>query len=132
MQSKSTRILAAADVYQALTEERPHRRALAREAAARVLEAQPGMDREAVAVVLEAAGQRQGRVRAPWPARLSDREIDVLRLLARGQSERRIAHALFISPATVHTHVTHIYEKAGVTTRASVALFAMEHGLLEP
>lgn len=130
-QSKAARILAAADVYQALTEERPHRHALGPEAAARVLEAQPGLDREAVAAVLEAAGQRRQRVRAAWPAGLSDREVEVLRLLARGRSERQIAEALFISASTVHTHVTHIYEKAQVTTRASVALFAMEHGLLE-
>jgi HD-GYP domain-containing protein (c-di-GMP phosphodiesterase class II) len=131
LQSKAARILAAADVYQALTEERPHRAALAAEPAARVLEAQPGLDREAVAAVLEAAGQRQRRVRPAWPAGLSDREVEVLRLLARGQSERKIGEALFISTSTVHTHVTHIYEKAGVTTRASVALFAMDHGLLQ-
>jgi HD-GYP domain-containing protein (c-di-GMP phosphodiesterase class II) len=131
LQSKAARILAAADVYQALTEERPHRAALAPEPAARVLEAQPGLDREAVAAVLEAAGQRKRRVRPAWPAGLSDREIEVLRLLARGHSERKIGEALFISSSTVHTHATHIYEKAGVTTRASVALFAMEHGLLQ-
>ena len=55
----------------------------------------------------------------------------MLRLLARGRSERQIAAALFISSSTVHTHVTHIYEKSEVSTRAAVALFAMEHGLLE-
>jgi HD-GYP domain-containing protein (c-di-GMP phosphodiesterase class II) len=131
LQSKAARILAAADVYHALTEERPHRKAMPPDAAARVLEAQPGLDREAVAAVVQAAGQRRGRVRAPWPAGLSDREVEVLRQLARGRSERQIADALFISSSTVHTHVTHIYEKAQVTTRASVALFAMEHGLLE-
>jgi HD-GYP domain-containing protein (c-di-GMP phosphodiesterase class II) len=131
LQSKAARILAAADVYQALTEERPHRAARAAEAAARVLEAQPGLDREAVAAVLEAAGQRQRRVQTPWPAGLSAREVEVLRLLARGHSERKIAETLFISTSTVHTHVTHIYEKAEVTTRASVALFAMQHGLLQ-
>jgi HD-GYP domain-containing protein (c-di-GMP phosphodiesterase class II) len=131
LQPKAARILAAADVYQALTEERPHRVALEAEQAARVLEAQPGLDREAVAAVLEAAGQRRKRIRTSWPAGLTDREVEVLRLLARGRSERQIGEALFISTSTVHTHVTHIYEKAGVTTRASVALFAMEHGLLE-
>jgi HD-GYP domain-containing protein (c-di-GMP phosphodiesterase class II) len=131
MQPTAARILAAADVYQALTEERPHRQALTPEAAGRVLEAQPGLDREAVDAVLEAAGQRRRAVRGTWPAGLSDREVEVLRLLARGRSERQIAAALFISSSTVHTHVTHIYEKAEVSTRASVALFAMEHGLLE-
>jgi HD-GYP domain-containing protein (c-di-GMP phosphodiesterase class II) len=130
-QPRAARILAAADVYQALTEERPHRRALAPEAAARVLEAQPGLDREAVTAVLEAAGQRAGRKRPPWPAALSDREVEVLRLLARGRSMRQIGETLFISASTVHTHVAHIYEKASVTTRAGAALFAMQHGLLE-
>jgi HD-GYP domain-containing protein (c-di-GMP phosphodiesterase class II) len=131
LQPKASRILAAADVYQALTEERPHRAALSAEQAARVLEAQPGLDREAVVAVLEAAGQRKQRGRTAWPAGLSDREVEVLRLLARGISERRIGEILFISASTVHTHVNHIYEKAAVTTRASVALFAMEHGLLQ-
>jgi HD-GYP domain-containing protein (c-di-GMP phosphodiesterase class II) len=130
-QPRTARILATADVYQALTEERPHRHALSPEAAARVLEAQPGLDRDAVSAVLEAAGQRAGRKRLPWPASLSDREVQVLRLLARGRSMRQIADSLFISQSTVHTHAAHIYEKAGVTTRASAALFAMENGLLE-
>jgi HD-GYP domain-containing protein (c-di-GMP phosphodiesterase class II) len=129
-QPRTARILAAADVYQAMTQQRPHRRALSPEAAARVLEAQPGLDRDSVTAVLEAAGQRPGR-RLPWPAGLSDREVEVLRLLARGRSMRQIAEALFISQSTVHTHVAHIYEKAQVTTRASAALFAMENGLLE-
>lgn len=130
-QPRTARILAAADVYQALTEERPHRHALSPETAARVLEAQPGLDRDAVSAVLDAAGQRAGRKRLPWPAGLSDREVEVLRLLARGRSMRQIADALFISQSTVHTHAAHIYEKAQVTTRASAALFAMENGLLE-
>jgi DNA-binding NarL/FixJ family response regulator len=131
MQSRAARILAAADVYQALMEERPHRQALTPEAAARVLEAQPGLDREAVDAVLHGAGERRRGARATWPAGLSDREVEVLRLVARGRSEREIAAALFISASTVHTHVTHIYDKAEVTTRPSAALFAMEHGLLE-
>lgn len=130
-QSRTARILAAADVYQALTEERPHRRAISPDAASRVLQSQPGLDRDSVSAIIEAAGQRPGRARQPWPAGLSDREVEVLRHLARGRSERQIAEALFISASTVHTHVTHIYEKAQVTTRASVALFAMENGLLE-
>jgi HD-GYP domain-containing protein (c-di-GMP phosphodiesterase class II) len=131
-QSKAARILAVADVYQALTEERAHRRALSFDAAARVLEAQPGLDRDAVSAVLESAGQRRSQVRPAWPAHLSDREVEVLRLLARGRSMPQISEALFISTSTVHTHVAHIYEKVGVSTRASAALFAMENGLLLP
>jgi DNA-binding NarL/FixJ family response regulator len=81
--------------------------------------------------VLEAAGQRRKQVRSGWPAGLSDREVEILRLLARGQSMRVISEALFISQSTVHTHVAHIYEKIGVSTRAGAALFAMENGLLQ-
>jgi DNA-binding NarL/FixJ family response regulator len=54
----------------------------------------------------------------------------VLRLLARGRSQREIADALVISQSTAHTHIVHIYEKCEVSTRASVALFAMENDLL--
>jgi DNA-binding NarL/FixJ family response regulator len=50
-------------------------------------------------------------------------------LLAAGRSKRDIARELFISASTAHTHVVHIYEKIGATTRAGAALFAMEHGL---
>lgn len=130
MQTKAARILAAADVYQALTSERPHRPALDRDAAARVLESQPGLDPEAVAAVLEAGGARGRRQPHSRPADLTEREVEVLRLLAKGRSEKQIAAELFISTSTVHTHVNHIYEKAHVSTRASAALFAMEHGLL--
>jgi DNA-binding CsgD family transcriptional regulator len=130
-QTRTARILATTDVYQALTSDRPHRPGISPEAAARVLEAQPGLDRDSVTAVLDAAGQRPGRGRLPWPAGLSDREVEVLRLLARGRSMRQIADTLFISQSTVHTHVAHIYEKAGFSTRASAALFAMENGLLE-
>jgi DNA-binding NarL/FixJ family response regulator len=56
--------------------------------------------------------------------------VEVLRLLARGLSKKQIAKELVIAPGTVHTHTVHIYEKLGVSTRAGVALFAMEHGLL--
>lgn len=78
----------------------------------------------------EAAGQTGARARAPNPAGLTEREVEILALLARGGSKKQIAAKLFISPGTVHTHVTHIYEKIGVTGRAAAALFAMENGLV--
>ncbi|HXJ65479.1 MAG TPA: HD domain-containing phosphohydrolase [Actinomycetota bacterium] len=127
-QSASARVLAAADVCAALTEDRPHRPAFGLDRAARLLQQEP-LDPQAVAAVLEAAGHAT-RVRAAWPAGLTDREVEVLRVLARGASKREVARALFISPSTAHTHVVHIYEKLGVSTRAAAALFAMEHGLL--
>ena len=125
------RVLAAADVYQALVSERPHRPAHPPAQAAGALEAEPGLDREAVAAVLEAAGHRPARRRS-FPAGLTGREVEVLRLLVRGRSERQIAAELVIAASTVHTHIVHIYEKAGVSTRAGAAVFAMEHGLIHP
>jgi putative nucleotidyltransferase with HDIG domain len=127
------RVLAAADAYQAITQDRPHRAALPPEEAAEVVtaEARAGrLDPECVRAVLEAAGRTPARTRTAWPAGLSDREVEVLRLLARGRSNRSIAGDLFISRRTAEHHVQHIYGKIGASTRAAAALFAMEHGLL--
>jgi HD-GYP domain-containing protein (c-di-GMP phosphodiesterase class II) len=126
----SARVLAAADVYQALTEPRPHRGPVSTVEAARVLRAEVTngrLDHEAVAAVLAVGGHRP--TRAVWPSGLTDREVEVLRLLARGRSRKEIAAELFISASTVHTHTQHVYEKTDVSTRAAVALFAMEHDL---
>lgn len=131
MQGQAARVLAAADVLHALTEPRPHRPAFGLEEAAGLLERQP-LDRDAVAAVLAAAGRPPARRRSGHPAGLTEREIEVLRLLVVGRSEKQIARELFISPATVHTHVAHIYAKAGVSTRAAAAMFAMEHDLVRP
>jgi DNA-binding NarL/FixJ family response regulator len=80
--------------------------------------------------VVEAAGQPSPRVRTVWPAGLSDREVEVLRLVARGLSNRAIAGRLYISSRTAEHHVQHIYTKLGASTRAAASMFAMEHGLL--
>jgi HD-GYP domain-containing protein (c-di-GMP phosphodiesterase class II) len=131
--TRGARILAAADVFKALTEDRPHRPARAGPEAVGVIEAEVEarrLDRDAVRAVVEAAGERARRVRSRWPAGLTDREVEVLRLLARGRSQREIAEELVIAPSTAHTHIVHIYEKCEVSTRASVALFAMENDLI--
>jgi DNA-binding NarL/FixJ family response regulator len=60
---------------------------------------------------------------------LTERELDVLRLLAAGLTKKQIAQRLFISHATVHTHTVHIYAKCEVGSRAGLAMFAMRHGL---
>ena len=65
-----------------------------------------------------------------WPAGLTNREVEVLRVLSRGLSTRHIADRLHISESTVRHHLEHIYDKAGVTTRTAATLFAMEQGLL--
>ena len=123
---------AAADVYVALTQDRPQRVRLERTAAADELrvEARRGrLDGEVVECVLEAAGQRPSRRRA-WPSELTDREVEVLRLVAQGLSNREIAARLVISSRTAEHHVQHVYGKLGVSSRAAAALFALEHGLL--
>ena len=79
---------------------------------------------------MEAAGQPAGPMRVSWPAGLTDREIEVLRLLAAGHSNRSIASALSVSEATVRTHALNIYGKTGVHSRAGVGLFAIEHDLI--
>jgi len=56
--------------------------------------------------------------------------VEVLRLLARGLSNKQIAARLVITPKTAGNHVEHIYAKIQATTRAAAALFAMRHGLL--
>jgi len=127
------RVLAAADAFQALTETRPQRQAFAPDQAAKQVQAMVAagtLDTEATRAVCEAAGVALRRTPGAWPAGLTDREVEVLRLLARGLSKKQIAKELVIAPGTVHTHTVHIYEKLGVSTRAGVALFAMEHGLL--
>jgi DNA-binding NarL/FixJ family response regulator len=116
-----------------MTEARPHRPALSPdEAGARLRRAVRDGSFEAMDVeaVLTAAGHEPTVGRAVRPADLTDRGVAVLRLIARGRSNREVAATLVISPKTVGTHVEHIYTKAGVSTRAGAALFAMEHGLL--
>jgi HD-GYP domain-containing protein (c-di-GMP phosphodiesterase class II) len=127
------RLVAAADVYSALCEDRPHRAALAASAAARTLagEADEGrLARTAIDAVLVAAGHVRTVPNVARPAGLTEREVDVLRLIARGRSNKAVATELAISVKTVGTHVEHIYTKTGVTTRAGATLFAMEHDLL--
>jgi len=120
-------LLAAADAFHALGEPRPHRPALDRPEAARVLAGLP-LDRAAVRAVLDAAGT-SAAVLPSLPAGLTERELEVLRLLAAGRTKPQIAADLVISPSTVHTHTVHIYAKCGVSTRAGLAMFAMRHGL---
>lgn len=128
------RLLGAADAYRALITARPHRPAHPPEQAARILseEASAGrFDPGAVLAVLDAAGQRAPRARRAWPAGLSDREVEVLRLISLGRSNREVAETLVISPKTVGRHVENVYVKIGVSTRASAALYAMQHDLLD-
>jgi HD-GYP domain-containing protein (c-di-GMP phosphodiesterase class II) len=130
--SKPARILGAVDAYQSMREPRPHRPALTAEDAATELQADASagkLDAEAVAAVLAAAGHAVGR-RPAWPAGLTAREVDVLRLVARGLSSKQIAAQLVITPKTARNHIEHIYTKIDASSRVAASLFATEHGLL--
>jgi HD-GYP domain-containing protein (c-di-GMP phosphodiesterase class II) len=127
------RLLAAADAYHAMTEDRPHRPALTAGEAASQLRRDGDAGRFGgfeVDAVLAAAGEARPPAVVTNPAGLTDREVEVLRLIARGRLNKQVAATLGISPKTVGRHVEHIYAKAAVTTRAGATLFAMEHGLL--
>jgi HD-GYP domain-containing protein (c-di-GMP phosphodiesterase class II) len=135
MLTPAARLLAAADVYTALTEARPHRAAFPPEAAVAEVrrEVRAGrLDGDAVELVVAAAGHRPRSTRRDRVAGLTEREVEVLRLIARGATVKQAAAALSVSPKTVDHHVESIYGKAGVSTRAGATLFAMEQGLLEP
>ena len=124
------RLLAAADAYHAMTEPRPHRAALSPGEAAEALgrEARAGrLDPDAVTAVLEMAGHRVPRMGRP--AGLTEREAEVIALLARGLQTKQVARRLGISVKTADHHIQSAYAKIGVSTRAAAALFAMEHGL---
>lgn len=131
--SMAARLLAAADVYQAMVEPRPYRRAHSpKDAAAEMRsETRSGrLDSDAAEAVLVAAGHRAA-VRRARPAGLTAREVDVLRLVARGLASKEIAAELVISPKTARNHIEHIYAKTGATNRVSASMFATKHGLLD-
>ena len=131
--STSARLLAAADAYQAMTQERPHRPARTPDDAARELRADVDagrLDGSAAECVLEAAGLTRRRARKELPAGLSEREVEVLREICLGHTNRQMAVRLHIAEKTVGHHVQHIYDKIGRSTRAGAALFAMENDLI--
>jgi HD-GYP domain-containing protein (c-di-GMP phosphodiesterase class II) len=130
---QAARILAAADCYAAMREARPHRPALDAETAETELlrEVDEGrLDRAAVDAVLAAAGHHVSQRPRELPAGLTQRELEILLVLVRGKSNQEIADDLRISVKTVGNHVQHVYEKAGVRSRAAATLWAFEHDLV--
>ena len=87
------------------------------------------LDPSAVDAVLAAAGAPRHR-RTP-PAALSPREAEVVRLVAIGRTNPEIGTLLGISPRTAQHHVMNVYQKLGLESRAGLALYAVEHGLLD-
>jgi DNA-binding NarL/FixJ family response regulator len=127
------RVIAVADAFDELTHETPDHPALEPEAAMARLrdEGDRGLWSAAVhalAQSLGASGSSEPKRRsAAEPAGLTEREVEILRMLARGMSRRQIADELVLSPHTVRHHLEHIYSKVGVGTRVAAALLAAEH-----
>ena len=132
--SPECRVIAAADAFAAMTESRAHREAMPARDACRALsdEVRSGrLDGDAVGAVIAASGEEDvAHVRGPLPAGLSEREADVLTLVARGLATKQIAARLGISAKTADHHLQGGYRKIGVSTRAGATVFAMENGLL--
>jgi HD-GYP domain-containing protein (c-di-GMP phosphodiesterase class II) len=130
---RAKRILAAADSYTAMRAARPYRAALDATAAEAELrrEVDEGrLDAEAVDAVLAAAGHRVPKRSRELPAGLTRRELEVLLALVLGHSNQSIADDLGISAKTVGHHVQHVYQKAGVRSRAAATVWAYEHDLV--
>jgi HD-GYP domain-containing protein (c-di-GMP phosphodiesterase class II) len=129
-------VLAAADIYVGLTTERADRPPLADVDAAAELRrfaAHGVLDPRATDAVLMAAGHGEpapASRRPQHPGGLSRREVEVLRLAAKGLTTRQIADRLYISPKTADHHIQHVYTKIGVSTRAAAALWAMQHAVV--
>lgn len=125
-------VLAVADVWEALTSERAHRPAFQRDAAVTLLREEVGRSRlakDAVEAVLAVEGIAPPPHTGGWPNGLTDREVEVLRLVARDEPTKRIASALGISPKTAARHIENLYGKIGCRSRVGATLFAVEHGL---
>ncbi|HET6503177.1 MAG TPA: HD domain-containing phosphohydrolase, partial [Amycolatopsis sp.] len=130
--SRLARVLGAAEAYQAMREPRPYRPARSAQDAMAELRAEVRagrLDGTVVDAVLDAAGHRLPR-RKTAVAGLTAREVEVLILLARGLSNKQIATRLVITPKTAGNHIEHIYAKTGSSSRATAAMFAVQHGLL--
>ena len=130
-------MLAAVDIYVGLTTERADRAPFSDEDAAaelRRLASQGVLDQRATNAVLMAAGHGEpiaaASRRAQHPGGLSGREVEVLRLAAKGLTTRQIADRLYISPKTADHHIQHVYTKIGVSTRAAAALWATRYDVV--
>jgi DNA-binding NarL/FixJ family response regulator len=88
------------------------------------------LSEEETSATLPTSTLQQPSAPAPeHPAGLTSREVEVLRLVAAGLTSAQVAQRLFLSPRTVETHLTSIYHKLGVSSRAAATRFALEHGL---
>ena len=130
-------VLAATEVYVGMTTERADRPAFPAEVAAvelRGLASRGVLEPRAIRAVLVAAGHGEPSApavrRQKHPGGLSRREVDVLRLAAKGLTTREISERLFISAKTADHHIQHVYVKIGVSTRAAAALWAIQNAVV--
>lgn len=129
--SPAARVLAAADVCHALGEDRPHRAGVPIGEAERILRAEAAagrLDGAAVEAVLASRGAAPTRVTNP--SHLTDREREIVVLLARGRTNKEMAGQLGISPKTVGRHIENVYQKLEVSSRAAAVMRALGAGLL--
>jgi HD-GYP domain-containing protein (c-di-GMP phosphodiesterase class II)/DNA-binding CsgD family transcriptional regulator len=132
--SVADQTLAAADCFRSAIEPRPYRPPASRQEAAEHLRAEVRAGRlgaQATAAVLAAAGEVSG-ARGSWPDDLTNREVEILRLVARARTTTQIATELSITEKTVRNHIEHLFAKTGVSNRVGASLYAIDHGLLEP
>jgi HD-GYP domain-containing protein (c-di-GMP phosphodiesterase class II) len=125
------RLVACAVSYQSAIEPRPYREPFSAASAARRLQARVRdgeLDGVAADAVLHAAGDTS-RSSKPRPDGLTAREVDVLRLVAQGASNKEIAAKLVISGKTARNHVERTYAKIGVSNRVAASMYALERGL---
>jgi len=85
---------------------------------------------QAVEYALKQEATSEPAAPEPYPARMSAREVEVLRLVATGLTNAEVAERLFISPRTVNWHLGSVYRKLGLHSRTEATRFAVEHGLL--
>ena len=134
------RIIAVADRFDELTHDTPDMPAIDQGAALQRMEDEVGhaLCPDAFRLLAEEV-QTSGSTFLPrrknrspsWPAGLTDREVEIMRLLAKGLSRNEMAKQLVVSEHTIRHHLEHIYTKVGVNTRVGATLFAVEHDLLQ-
>jgi HD-GYP domain-containing protein (c-di-GMP phosphodiesterase class II) len=131
---RAARILAVADEYDEIVRGTHGRPALTGGEALKTIEAGAGtrFDRDCTRALRDAIADAPPLAeRGSWPAALTDREVEVLRLAARGFTLKEIARDLSVSPHTARHHLEHVYEKIGTSSRAGATLFAVEHDLVD-
>ena len=129
--SLGARIIAVADRLDELTHDAPGKPAVAVEEAIETLSTDEGLDRGIVRALRQAVSEKPEPVERSYPAGLTVREVEVLRLAARGLTRAQIGTALNITESTVRHHLEHIYGKTGTRSRVTATLFAIENDLVD-